>query len=386
MGFLFRRPKRDDKEAGDDAYARGQWGPALASYERVLGRECDSPKFLQRVGELRVKLGRRSEAAEVYRQAADAYARSGFLVQAIALQKILLRLDPGARDVGERLADLYAQRGLPSGGAGERKALPEIPLFSDLDREAFRQVVDRLLPRSLGLGEVLFRQGDPGDSIFVVTEGLVRVTRGTLVLGELGEGAFFGEGAYFSRETRNADVSAVTPAELLELRRQDLEAVVAQHPTVANALATFYRRRVLDGVLAASPAFCALPEPERKALTERFRLTPVRVGEVVIREGDEDRSLFLVKRGRFAVDTRGPSGAVRLAELGPGNFFGEVALVARTPRTATVTALEEGELLQADAGDLEPLLGRYPAVRAALERARTERAADTVARVLGRHP
>ncbi len=386
MGFLFRRPKRDDKAAGDEAYARGQWGPALEAYERALGREGDSPKFLQRVGELRAKLGRRADAAEAYRQAADAYAGSGFLVQAIAMQKILLRLDPGAREVGERLADLYAQRGLPAQGGSERRALPEIPLFSDLDREAFRQVVDRLVPRSLALGEVLFREGDPGDSIFVVAAGVVRVTRGALVLGELAEGTFFGEGAYFSRRPRNADVTAVTPAELLELRRQDLEAVIAQHPSVANALAVFYRRRVLDGVLVASPAFGALPEGERKALAERFRLTPVRAGEVIVREGDGGRALYLVKQGRFAVDMGGPAGGVRLGELGPGAFFGEVALLAGTPRTATVTALEEGELLAAEAADLEPLLRRYPEVRAALERARDERAAAAVAKILGRRP
>ncbi|MHB8764535.1 MAG: cyclic nucleotide-binding domain-containing protein, partial [Deferrisomatales bacterium] len=328
MGWFFRSAKKDDKAAGDDHYAKGQWREALDAYERLLGRDPENVKLLRRVAELRARVGRRDEAAEAYRLAVELYARSGFLLQAIALQKILLRLDPKARDVGEKLADLYARRGFqtPSPGGGERRPVPEIPLFSDLDPESFRQVVDRLVPRTLAINEVLFRQGDPGDSIFVVTGGMVRVVRGELVLGELGEGTFFGEGAFFSREARSADVVATAPTELLEIRREDLEPLMSRHPGVANALGTFYRRRVLDGVLATSAVFGSLPEPERKRLADRFRLVPVGEGEVVVREGDRDRVLFLVKRGCFAVSTVPPGGRepVRLAELGAGAFFGEV--------------------------------------------------------------
>lgn len=388
MAFFSRRQKKDPKAIGDEHYTKGQWPDALRAYEGASEADPEDVKLLRRVADLRAKLGKRGEALAAYRKVADLYAHSGFLLQAIAIQKIVLRLDPSAEDVGRKLAELYARRGLPAraSSSAPKRSLPEIPLFSDLDPESFRQVVDRLVPRSLTMGEVLFRRGDPGDSILVVTSGAVRISRDELVLAELGEGQFFGEAAFYSHEPRNADVTAIGPTELLEIRREDMEDLMSRHPGVADALATFYRRRILDGVLAASSVFGLLPEPARKQVADQFRLETVRAGEVVVREGDEDRTFYLVKRGRFAVTAIPPGGGepARLAELEPGAFFGEVALVSNTPRTATVTALEEGELLRVEGESLDPLLRAHPAVREALVKARDQRAASSVATFFGR--
>ncbi len=389
MGWFSGRSPKDLKSQADDAYTHGHWAEALQGYQRLSQEDPGNVKILRRVADLRARLGRRREAVEAYRKVVELYAESGFLMQAIAIQKILLRLDPQAEDVGPRLAELYAQRGF--GGRAEPQAgrtLPEIPLFSDLDPEAFQQVVGRLVPREVQMGEALFREGDPGDSIFVLTSGRVKVSRGPLTLAELGEGEFFGEGAFFSHQPRNADVVAVAPTELLEIRRRDLEELMAQSPALAEALAVFYRRRVLDGVLASSPVFGRLPERERKRVADLFRISRVGPGETVIREGDTDRTLFLVKRGRFRVTSTPPGGGepVELAQLGPGEFFGEVALVSATPRTATVAAADEGELLQVAAEALAPVLRAHPEVLQALEQTRNQRAADTVATLLGRKP
>ncbi|NOY45710.1 MAG: cyclic nucleotide-binding domain-containing protein [Deltaproteobacteria bacterium] len=388
MALFFRRSKKDDKSHADALYTKGQWAAALAAYERVLAKDPDNLAVLRRVGDLRAKLGRTKEAAEAYRELADRYARGGFLMQAIAVYKILERCDPEADDVGRRLAELYAQRGLARRGREKERPLPKIPLFSDLEPEAFRRVLQKTIPRSLSMGETLFRQGDPGESVFVVTSGVVRVERQGTVLAELGEGSFFGEAAFFSHEPRNADVVAVTPAELLEIRREDVEALIERYPGVADALHAFYRDRVLDGVLAASHAFRSLPPEERKELARRFEIVRVDAGDDVVREGETDRSVYIVKRGRFRVWTVPPGReeSVVLATLGPGDLFGEVALVSHTPRTATVTAEEPGEVLRARAEDLEPVMGRHPQVRQALEALRDGRARDTVARILGKRP
>ncbi len=389
MALFFRRSKKDDKSHADALYTKGQWAAALAAYERVLAKDPDNLAVLRRVGDLQAKLGRAKEAAEAYRDLADRYARGGFLMQAIAVYKILERCDPEADDVGRRLAELYAQRGLARGvREKDQQPLPKIPLFSDLEPEAFRRVLQKTIPRSLAMGETLFRQGDPGESVFVVTSGVVRVERRGTVLAELGEGSFFGEAAFFSHEPRNADVVAVTPTELLEIRREDVEALIERYPGVADALHAFYRDRVLDGVLAASHAFRSLPPEERKNLARRFEIVRVDAGQDVVREGEDDRSVYIVKRGRFRVWTVPPGrkDPVVLATLGPGDLFGEVALVSRTPRTATVTAEEAGEVLRAGGEDLDPVLEHHPQVRQALEALRDGRARDTVARILGRRP
>lgn len=387
MTALFRRNRKDEKAAADESFAKGQWAQALQSYETALEADADNVKLLRRVADLRAKLGRKRDAVAAYRKVADLYAQNGFLVQAIAIHKILLRLDPGAEDVGGKLAELYARRGLQRSERGGNVQVPETPLFSDLGPEEFREVLARLVPRSVAMGGVLFREGDPGDSIYVVASGAVRVSRGDLALAELGEGEFFGEGAFFSREPRNADVAAVVPTELLEIRRGDLEELMARYPGVGEALARFYRGRVLDGVLAASPHFGLLPGEERRRVADLFRILEVARGEILVREGEPDRALFLVKHGRFAVTVSGPGGGepVLLAELGPGQLFGEVALVSRTPRTASVTAVTDGEVLRAEGEDLDPVLEGNPRLARALEETRDQRAADAVAVLLGRH-
>ncbi|MBI5446243.1 MAG: cyclic nucleotide-binding domain-containing protein [Deltaproteobacteria bacterium] len=390
MFSSFRRNKRDDKVAAEEHYSKGRWTQALEAYERLLAREPENVKILRRVADLRVKAGRRAEAVHAYRKVADLFAATGFLVQAIAIQKILLRLDPGARDVGRKLAELYAKRGFASQPAAcdEKRELPRIPLFSDLDAESFRQVLERVLPRALEAGDVVFRQGEPGDSIFIVASGTVRVARGELPLAELGEGEFFGEAAFFSREPRNADVSATGPTELLELRRVDAEALAAKYPGVRDGLGAFYRRRVLDGLLASSSLFGDLPEAERRRIADLFRGVPIAKGESVVREGEAERALFLVLRGRFQVTTAHPngSGEVALSELGPGEFFGEVAFVSGRGRSATVSAAEEGEVLRIEGDDLDSFVERHPELGSTLSSLRDDRARDTISKVLGRKP
>jgi cAMP-dependent protein kinase regulator len=395
MALFSRRSKVSDKAAADELFAKGQWAPALAGYEALVKRDPENVKLLRRVADLRAKLGRKAAAVELYRQVADLYAVGGFLVQAIAIHKILLRLDPQAEDLGPKLAELYAKRGITgdsrlAAGAGEEasagRRLPEIPLFSDLDAEAFQQVVARLVPRALGAGDVLFKEGDAGDSIFIVTSGAVRVVRGELFLAELGEGTFFGEGAFFSHESRNADVVAAEECELLEIRREDVEELMGKYPGVAGALAEFYRQRVLDGVLASTPLFRNLDEGERKRVAGRFELLKVEADQVVVQEGEADRSLYLVKCGKFSVSTTALGGDEprELARLGPTEFFGEVALVSSTTRTATVRALEPGEVLRVRGEHLDPVLAEHPELRRILEDTRDDRAADAISKLLGR--
>jgi CRP-like cAMP-binding protein len=68
--------------------------------------------------------------------------------------------------------------------------------------------------------------------------------------------------------------------------------------------------------------------------------------EVIIRQGEPGEEMFILLRGLVSVEVEQEGGnRVRAADLGPGSFFGEMSLMTGAPRTATVTALEECELL-----------------------------------------
>lgn len=67
-------------------------------------------------------------------------------------------------------------------------------------------------------------------------------------------------------------------------------------------------------------------------------------GVEVFRQGDPGETMFAVSRGRVAVEV----GGKRITELGPGEVFGEMALLEHGPRSATVVTLEDTELLEID--------------------------------------
>jgi sulfate permease, SulP family len=88
------------------------------------------------------------------------------------------------------------------------------------------------------------------------------------------------------------------------------------------------------------PVLAGLSEPELALIAARLRRTRYKPGEIVIREGDHDRSLFIVVNGTTTVrvSAAGTARQVRLASYARGTIFGEMALLDRQPRSATVIA------------------------------------------------
>jgi CRP-like cAMP-binding protein len=114
---------------------------------------------------------------------------------------------------------------------------------------------------------------------------------------------------------------------------------------------TWNRLRSLEGVpdapeehvalLRSLPVFESFPPPTLELLAAHLERHDVAPGEVVIRQGEIGDRFYVVESGRFDVEVDG----AQRAELGLGDFFGEIALLRDVPRTATVTAGESGVLL-----------------------------------------
>lgn len=100
-------------------------------------------------------------------------------------------------------------------------------------------------------------------------------------------------------------------------------------------------------ILRRSPLFEMLTEAELEVLGELSRPRRFEAGEVVFREGDLGDALFVLAQGEVDVTTRGPGGEERvIATLGPPAAFGEMSLVDREVRSATVRARTECHALQ----------------------------------------
>jgi putative two-component system response regulator len=112
--------------------------------------------------------------------------------------------------------------------------------------------------------------------------------------------------------------------------------------------------------LRRSELLGCLPPAALDTLAERARRRRYAAGETVFEEGAPGDSMHLVRSG--ALEVRRAEGIERyvLARLGPGFAFGELAVLDRTPRTATVVAVQASETVEIGAGDLDTVLAAHP--------------------------
>ncbi len=115
----------------------------------------------------------------------------------------------------------------------KRDVLANMPLFARLtDRELLR-VMQAVQVKECQDGEVVIREGDKGDELFIVLEGKVRVSRGEQTLTHLGRGEHVGEMALIRSVPRSASVTAVGPAELIAIRRSDFFEILRKEHEIA---------------------------------------------------------------------------------------------------------------------------------------------------------
>ncbi len=105
-------------------------------------------------------------------------------------------------------------------------------------------------------------------------------------------------------------------------------------------------------------AFGKLPTAHISELMQRFHRVMAKRGEAVVREGAEGDYYYLLETGTCRVERMLSGAPTPVAELKPGDAFGEEALVANSRRNATVTMLTDGALLRLDKKDFHELLGQ----------------------------
>jgi CRP/FNR family transcriptional regulator, cyclic AMP receptor protein len=152
--------------------------------------------------------------------------------------------------------------------------LARIPLLQDVSTEALGQLARSLRRRSYHRGEVVFHQGDPGDTLHLVRSGRVKVvlpaeTGDEVVLAILGPGDCFGELALLDGEPRSASVVAMEPVETMVLGRQDFLAFFRSNPETAERLVVNLARIIRNvNEDVADLAFLDLPGRLAKKLLE----------------------------------------------------------------------------------------------------------------------
>jgi CRP-like cAMP-binding protein len=246
-----------------------------------------------------------------------------------------------------------------------------VPLFSRLSHEPLSELKRRMSFRRCAGGDLILREGDPGDACYVIHSGSVRVLKRdpsgssseVIEIARLGAGSLFGEFALLADRRRHASVQALEACELWEIPRRLLRELAAEYADVGPALESFYRERLLATLLATAPFFQPLPEEERAHLMGRFHPRRIEAGEPIIREGEPGGGLYLIVLGTVDITRRSDGRrAVLLATLGEGAYFGEMSLLSGGRASATVVAAGPVELAQLSPKDFYDVVAAHPVI------------------------
>jgi CRP/FNR family transcriptional regulator len=134
-------------------------------------------------------------------------------------------------------------------GEDTSSLLARVSVFKELEERELEQMAAVAVPRSFERGENIFREGDTGDTCYVVKEGSVSIRREhldgrTLALAELRAGEIFGELAMFGQETRSATAEALEPTQLVAILAGDVQRVLRTSPDIAFKMLGYLATRM----------------------------------------------------------------------------------------------------------------------------------------------
>ena len=245
----------------------------------------------------------------------------------------------------------------------------KLQVLSGLSERSVQAIAAGMVRRRVGAGDLVVREGEPGESCFVLAHGEARVLkrdpllpRGDLVeVSRLGDGELFGEVAMLGDRRRHASVQAVSDCELLEIPRAHLVQVSRRFPEVDTFLQQFYRERLIATLVGTASFFRPLDLPQRTSLISHFRFSHVEPGMRIVGEGERAGGFFLIVLGSVEITKRvSERRQVLLATLGEGTYFGEMSLLRGEVARASVTATAAAELAVLPAKNFYALVANHP--------------------------
>jgi len=299
---------------------QSQWAKAVVCLQELVELEPANANYYLRMGDFNVKAGNKSDAVKAYYRAAKLFVDSGFSVKGIATYKMILRLAPAEKQARELM------RAINSSPAVTGELMP-LPPFAP-EAPAPPPPTEAAPPPPLPPAEAA-PLPPPGE---VVPPAELEPEAAPLP----------------------PPVEVVPPLELEPEPALELE---------IEMMGTEQLEEKKD----INPLFAAFTKEEFGAIVDKLEPLQFMSGERMIAEGDEGNAMYLISRGSGRVVKEIDGREVVLDELGEGEFFGEMSLLVGGPRSASVFATADTEVLQLKSSDLFEVIKQYPRIEGVLE-------------------
>ncbi len=238
--------------------------------------------------------------------------------------------------------------------------MPEV--FSALDplgqlpRKQQHELIKKAQVLAYNPDERVFTQGDRDPYVFYLLEGELELSTNGEMVKRIRGGSEAARYRLARLQPRQLTARAITPITILRLDNAHLEQLLSVCVLAQGRQGQALEVRELDEVetgdwmtsMLQSELFAHIPPANLQQVFTRMSAMSVAAGEVVVEQGQEGDYYYIISQGRCCVSRRlSQSGkSINLAELQPGDSFGEEALVANCRRNATVTMLTDGRLMR----------------------------------------
>ncbi len=240
-----------------------------------------------------------------------------------------------------------------------------LPLYAALTPLQIREFLIHSEIHRAEPGDVVFRRNDYTNSLYSVLDGEVGIQiypANPNEMVRLGPGQFFGEMGLISGRRRTATTVATAPSLLLEVDRNTMVKLVRSVPDI---------KRVIDGAAVVRQIKTYLAPGVDDALLNDVvgtaQVVEFKPNDTLIEEGAEDDSVYLIRKGSVTVSRRIAGKDIVLAYLPAGNYVGEMAMLTKSKRSATVKAAVATEAIKIDSAAFRALLEHAPELRRQVE-------------------
>ena len=247
-------------------------------------------------------------------------------------------------------------------------SLASIEPFYGLDQSQLKSFEGELKLFNLAKDDVLFEQGDPGDCLYVLLEGqlgvkLQEADGNTIEIDELHPVVCVGEMALLTGQPRAATVYALSDAELIVFSRAGFERLKSEYPhhmcEFSKSISLRMQRTKLAGIL--SQVFGELDPAALHDIQAELAWRQVSAGELLFQQGDPGDSMLILVSGRLQMTAVSQVGEITvLGEVEPGEFVGEFALLTDEPRSASIRAIRDSNVIEFSKPVFDRLLEKYP--------------------------
>jgi cAMP-dependent protein kinase regulator len=261
-------------------------------------------------------------------------------------------------------------------GVGAAKILSETPLFQGISPQVLDFLVAQATVKTFRKGAPLIIQGTHNSTLFVLLEGTVSVRKrdgsgSSQYVCSLSSGAIIGETSVLHDHLTTADVTAEKPVKALLISRANLKGLT-QVKGGEIELEKLSLRIMVGQYVSSSPLFREVPREVIHLIASRGEMLATVPGETITVQGEHDKSFYLLVRGMVEVYVD----SIKVGEIKQGGFFGEIALIADVPRTATVRAADVGVVLRIDSQVFWSLLAENMNLSLFIESVAEKRAND----------